>query len=497
MKHTRPNILLIMSDQHTQRITGCYGDSLVSTPHLDRLAARGVRFENCYTPSPLCVPARMSFLTGRYPCHQNCWTNSDVLPSDIPTTAHALGAAGYNPILVGRLHSIGVDQMRGYVRREVGDHSTNWVGGVPHSLGVLTKTNDPYRISIDTSGAGQSAYECHDDDVTECTLDVLEELAEARRAGDTKPFALTVGYLLPHQPYVARKEFYDRYKGRIGLPDVEIEKLNKIHPYLKWWREFTNTTNLENDAVLKARTAYYGLVEEMDTMIGRILDKLEKTGLDENTVVIYCSDHGDQLGERGLWWKQTFYDESAKIPLIVSWPGVFPEGHRRTQVVNLVDLAQTMLEICQAPSLPDSDGQSFLEVLRNPSHPWLNETFSEYCTDGMAPWTGTLPVQQRMIRSGKWKLNYYHGHEPQLFDLETDPQEINDLADDPTYRDICESLVARIMEDWNPEAIIADMTSRRESKELLKSWSRSVLPADQYRWELREEDNWLDEDELS
>ena len=152
MKHPRPNILLIMSDQHTQRITGCYGDGIVSTPHLDRLAARGVRFENCYTPSPLCVPARMSFLTGRYPCHQNCWTNSDVLPSDIPTTAHALGAAGYNPILVGRLHSIGVDQLRGYVRREVGDHSTNWVGGVPHSLGVLTKTNDPYRVSIEKSG---------------------------------------------------------------------------------------------------------------------------------------------------------------------------------------------------------------------------------------------------------------------------------------------------------------------------------------------------------
>ena len=346
-------------------------------------------------------------------------------------------------------------------------------------------------------GSGQSAYECHDDDVTECTLDVLEELAEAHAAGDTKPFALTVGYLLPHQPYVARKDFYDRYKNRIGLPDVGIEKLNKIHPYLNWWREFTDTTNLDNNAVLRARTAYYGLVEEMDTMIGRILDKLEETGLAKNTVVIYCSDHGDQLGERGLWWKQTFYDESAKIPLIFSWPGVFPEGQSRTQVVNLVDVAQTMLDLCQAPKLPDSDGQSFLEVIRNSSHPWVNETFSEYCTDGMAPWTGTTPVQQRMIRSGKWKLNYYHGHEPQLFDLEADPQEINDLADDPTYRDICESLVARIMADWNPAAIIADMTAKRESKELLKSWSRSVLPRDQYRWQLREEDNWLDENDPS
>ena len=494
MTSSRPNILLIMSDQHTMRVTGCYGDGIVSTPNLDRLAARGVRFTNAYTPSPLCVPARMSFLTGKHPYRQSCWTNSDILPSDMPTTAHALGAAGYEPILVGRLHSIGVDQMRGYVRREVGDHSTNWVGGVPHSLGVLAKTNDPYRVSIDKSGPGQSAYECHDDDVTESALSVLDELAESRKSGKKEAFAMTVGYLLPHQPYVARKAFYDRYKGKINLPDLGVEDINKVHPYLKEWREFTETTDLAADDILNARIAYYALVEEMDAMIGRILDKLEETGLDDNTLVIYCSDHGDQLGERGLWWKQTFYEESVKVPLIMTWPGVLPEGESRNQVVNLVDLAATILEACKAPSLPDSDGRSFLEVAHDPSRPWLNETYSEYCTDGMAPWTGPTPVQQRMIRSGKWKLNYYHGYEPQLFDIEADPQETNDLADDLTYRDIREGLTAKILTDWDPETIIADMAAKRESKELLKSWSRSVLPRDHHRWQLLENDNWLDEE---
>ncbi len=497
MANTRPNILLIMSDQHTQRITGCYGDTIVSTPNLDRLAAHGVRFDNAYTPSPLCVPARMSFLTGRHPCRQSCWTNSDVLPSDMPTTAHALGAAGYKPILVGRLHSIGVDQMRGYVRREVGDHSTNWVGGVPHSLGILSKTNDPYRVSIDKSGSGQSAYECHDDDVTKSTLSVLDELAKARKAGNAEPFAVTVGYLLPHQPYVARKAFYDRYEGRVGMPGVGVEDLNREHPYLREWREFTDTTDLAEDDILKARTAYYALVEEMDAMIGRILDKLEATGLDENTLVIYCSDHGDQLGERGLWWKQTFYDESVKIPLIMTWPGIIPEGESRNQVVNLTDLAATILDACEAPALPDSDGRSFLQVARDPSRLWLNETYSEYCTDGMAPWTTPVPVQQRMIRFGKWKLIYYHGYQSQLFDLEADPREINDLADDPSYRDIRDGLSAKILANWKPEAIIADMAAKRESKELLKSWSRSVLPPDCHRWKLLEEDNWLDEETQS
>ena len=132
----QPNILFIMSDQHAPRVTGCYGDEIVRTPNLDKLAAKGTTFDNAYTPSPLCVPARMSFLTGKYPSSQNCWTNSDSLASDLPTTAHSLGAAGYKPKLVGRLHSIGPDQMHGYEERFVGDHSTNWIGGFAHTMGV-------------------------------------------------------------------------------------------------------------------------------------------------------------------------------------------------------------------------------------------------------------------------------------------------------------------------------------------------------------------------
>ena len=143
------------------------------------MAARGVVFDNAYTTSPLCVPARMSFLSGRHPCRQNCWTNSDPLASDIPTTAHALGAAGYRPIPVGRLHAIGPDQLHGYVRRKVGDHSTNWVGGVPYSLGPLAKTNDPYRESIERSGPGQSSYQLHDRDVTAAARLRLRRLGQA------------------------------------------------------------------------------------------------------------------------------------------------------------------------------------------------------------------------------------------------------------------------------------------------------------------------------
>ncbi|MBT3359299.1 MAG: sulfatase-like hydrolase/transferase [Rhodospirillales bacterium] len=491
MPQERPNILFIMSDQHTQRVMGCYGDDVVATPNLDRLANCGVTFDAAYTPSPLCVPARMSFLTGRYPNRQSCWTNSDMLPSDQPTIAHCLGAAGYNPILVGRMHSIGPDQLRGFVRREVGDHSTNWIGGVPHSLGVLNKTNDPYRVSLDKSGAGQSSYECHDDDVTAATLQVLDEIAEARKGGDAEPFALSVGYLMPHQPFVARPEFYDRYKGRVGLPDIPA--VENEHPYMTEWRDFTGISDVPDDTAVRARTAYYALVEEMDAMIGCILDKLEELGLAENTLVVYTSDHGDQLGERGLWWKQTFYDESAKIPLLMSWPGTLPQGQHRGQVVNLIDLAATLLEAADAPPLPDADGRSFLQVARDGNRPWIDETFSEYCTDGVAPWTLPTPTRQRMIRTDRWKLNYYDGYRAQLFDMQNDPGETRDLALDPEFADLRDALIARVLVDWNPEKIADELAAKIPRKELLRDWSRAVKPADTYRWKIREEDNWLEE----
>jgi choline-sulfatase len=196
----RPNLLIIMSDQHAQRVTGCYGDPVVETPNIDRLARNGVVFDNAYCPSPICLPSRMSALTGRYPSHQNCWTNTDYLASDIPTMAHALGAGGYRPILVGRMHALGPDQLHGYVRREVGDHSPNWIGIPRHDMGELARTNDPYRESIVKAGPGQSAYEVKDHDVAASAIAVLEEIAAARASGSREPCALTVGVMLPHPP---------------------------------------------------------------------------------------------------------------------------------------------------------------------------------------------------------------------------------------------------------------------------------------------------------
>lgn len=486
-----PNLLFIFSDQHSQNVMGAYGDPIVHTPHLDRLAAGGVTFDNAYTTAPLCTPARMAMLTGQYSHRIRCWTNSDSLASDIPTHAHALGAAGIRTTLIGRLHAIGPDQLHGYTERRVGDHSTNWVGGYAHSLGVLDRTNEPFRVSIDQSGQGQSSYEVKDRDVTAATLDYLEELADARKKGSAEPFALTVGLMLPHQPYVCSPEDYASYDGKIAGPRLGPVGDNREHPYLRAWREHTDTLDLPDEPQIRARTAYCGLTTAMDRMIGQILDKLEASGLADDTLVIYASDHGDQLGERGYWWKQTFYDQSVKVPLILSWPGKLPAGERRDQVVNLLDLAATMLEVQGAPPLPDADGRGFLEVAKDGATPWLNETFAEYCTDGMARWTGTGPVQQRMIRHGRWKLVYYHGQRPQLFDLANDPDELEDLAEEPRCAGLRNGLIARVLADWNPDEIARHMARKVTNKRLLADWAKAVRPAESHLWEIKIADNWL------
>ena len=172
---------------------------------------------------------------------------------------------------------------------------------------------------------------------------------------------------------------------------------------------------------------------------------------------------------------------------------VLPEGERRSQIVNLIDLGPTMLEALGAPALPNAQGRSLLGVAKDAATPWLDETFSEYCTDGMAAWAGTEPVQQRMIRRGRWKLVYYHGHPPQLFDLEEHPAELNDLASDPRHAGIRDALVARVVADWDPEAIAREIAPRVADKRLLQAWARTVNPPESHRWPIRTEDNRLDQ----
>jgi len=484
----RPNLLYIHSDQHNPAIIGCYGDAVVQTPNLDRLASRGVRFESVYCPSPLCVPSRMAMLTGRFPYENRVWTNDHILDSAIPTLAHAMGAGGYTPVLIGRMHAVGLDQLHGYAERLVGDHGPNYPGGRGVDHGMLHGTAGPARISLQKSGPGQSAYQVHDEYVTAATVDYLNRLGVAKRSGQSpEPFSLSVGFMLPHQPFVARREDYEIYRGKVGLPRHPATSSDLQHPHLREWRRTTGIEDVPTDEIVRARTAYYGLVTALDRLIGQILDALRANDLEDDTLVLYTSDHGEQLGEHGLWWKQTFYEDSAKVPAILAWPGRVLPGTRTERVVSSLDLNATMLDALGAPALPASHGRSLLPLLLNPNSPWDDTAFCEYCTDEGA--------FQRMIRRGPWKLNYYHGQEPQLFNLAEDPHELRDLASDPGRQRLRAELIDEVLRGWDPVAIASDLALRRAESAVFRDWTAKVQPPDQYRWPLLPEMDYLDEEE--
>ncbi len=494
--NSRPNLLYIHSDQHNPFVTGCYGDPLVETPHLDRLAASGATFDAAYCTSPICVPSRMSMLTGLHPYQHQTWTNRHVLHSGIPTFAHALGAAGYRSVLAGRMHVRGPDQLHGYSDRLVGDHMPNHLGGPMPEMGILLGTETPVRKTLATSGPGQVAYQLHDEEVTAAAVNFLDGIGRECRAGLTPdPFSLTVGFMLPHPPYVPRQAAYERYRNRITLPRKPRPFAEERHPYLRHWRTHTGSETVSEDEARNTRAAYWALVSEVDTMVGQIVTALHANDLAENTLVIYTSDHGDMMGEHGLWWKHVFYEESVRVPLIMAWPGVITPGQRCDRVVSSLDVSATMLDALNAPALPHSPGRSLLGLVTAGSvgagrgtSTWEDLAFAEYCEDQYSPPGGAY---QRMVRSGAWKLIDYDHDPSQLFNLAEDPDELVDRAADPACAPVLAELRARVRAGWEPAQIRARMVEMDADNQILEAWARTTNPAEQYRWRPRAEMNRL------
>lgn len=492
-----PDILFLFSDQHARSVAGAYGDPLGVTPNLDALAGRGVTFDQAYCPSPICTPSRMSLLTGRWPHEQSCWTLDDMLASDLPTYAHALGAAGYRTISVGRMHSVGPDQHHGFTERLIGDCGPNWMGVARQRLGPLVGAQGPsgpgpdgLARSLALSGRGQSGYEVVDDATTQAACDRLAELGRDRRGGDATPFCMVAGFILPHCPFVARADDYDRFDGRVPAPRPPVPQ---IEPHwITQWRTEACTRFADTASVQRARTAYWGLVHALDAKIGRILTALQEAGLDENTLVIYASDHGEHAGERGLWWKNTMHEQSAGVPLILSWPGHLPEAARCGSVCNLVDIGATIIAAAGAVPLPRSHGRSLLPVARDPTAAWLDQTFCEYVTDLSSPWTGTRAQTIRMLRAGRWKYVHAEGDRPMLFDMQADPDEARDLWDSPAHAELRADLKARALAGWNPAAIRREVDLRCAEKAVLRDWGSRTQPASTAQFPIEDSDSWLE-----
>ncbi len=471
----QPNILIIMSDQHNPHIMGCAGDRVVRTPNIDKLAGQGVRFSHAYCGGPLCVPSRMTFLTGRNCSDINVFTNSGVLASDIPTFAHALGAAGYETVLCGRMHLSRDNPQHGFEKKLVGDVSTRWSSRAGGSLfGDIPKgLNSQKRISVEIAGPGRTSYQAFDRDVASAAVEFINN-----RSGEKRPFCLVVGFVLPHNPLICPRELFDEYFPQMDIPRMTDEEKKKIHPAVQKWREAHGVDNLSNSQVRTARAAYYGLVTMVDSFVGEVTGTLEKKGLHQNTAVFYTSDHGEMAGEHEMWWKSNFYEGSAGVPLIASFPGTFLEGKICSHPVSLLDIAPTLLELGGAGSLPRITGKSIMHCLKGScGGKQEKDIFSElYDTEVETP--------VRMVVRWPWKLVYYHGYEqPLLFNLEKDPGEINDCGREDVYDIVKKELLAALKDGWDAERIIKLRKEEIENQEIIAGWTSKVKAPDRDCWE--------------
>ena len=323
-------MLIVMSDQHSLRFMGSRGDTLIQTPALDKLASEGVSFNNCYCPSPLCVPSRMSFMTGRLPSGNRVLTNHDSLSSNIPTFAHALGAADYDCRLVGRMHFVGSDQLHGFARRDFGDIGSTWPGGTPPDMGSLSNARGNRAAELPRSGAGQTSYSRYDQLVLEKSLEVFDELsATYKQTG--RPFCLVVGLFLPHPPFIAPRELFEKYQGRTPAPSIPKRQPRDSASFDAAWYKACDFDSISESTQQLCAAAYYANVELIDSLFGQLSSRLDESGIAEDTALVYTSDHGEQLGERGMWWKSTFYDQSSKVPLIIRLPGTVQTGKNHRQ----------------------------------------------------------------------------------------------------------------------------------------------------------------------
>lgn len=455
----RNNVIVIMSDEHDPRMMGCAGHPLVRTPNLDALAARGTHFVNAYTPSPICVPARAAFATGRRVHDIRHWDNASPYTGEESGWGHRLQREGIRVESIGKLHYRNDEDPAGFDREHLPMHVVGGYGMVWASI------RDPYvsdsgrkRMFGDYIGPGESAYTGYDRSVTDRTVAWLREAGERDES-----FVLYVGLVAPHFPLVSPDPYFRLYPPET-LPAVKLSPRDgyRRHPWVQAYADFDHTEErfISEAERTDAFSAYFGLCSFLDHNVGCMLEALGASGLAEDTTVIYTSDHGDNLGARGVWGKSTLYQESVGVPMIVAGPDL-PAGRRRQTPVDLLDLYPTILQaagIDPGADMADRPGESLIELAAAEERP-QRVVFSEYHAAG----SNTAGF---MVRKGRWKFHYYVRFRPELFDLENDPEERHDLAADPEYRAVLAEMEAELRAICDPEAV--DAAAKRDQAAMIE-----------------------------
>jgi choline-sulfatase len=439
------NMLFIMSDQHSPHVVGCYGNDVVQTPNIDTLAANGTRFANAYTPTPICVPARASFATGRYAHQIGSWDNAKpYIGTEAPSWWHRLVSQGHEVTTVGKLHYRHVDDPSGFPDQRLPMHVLEGVGDLYALLRGEMPVRPQSRQHVLEARAGESEYIRYDRAIARESARFLREEA----TGQTKPWALFVSFATPHFPLIAPEQYVDLYPpDSLPWPVQAAPEEWPRHPALEIQRRFQALDlPFDEGTIRNAMAAYYGLVTFLDEQIGTVLRALADAGLRDDTRIVYTSDHGEMLGEHGLWWKSSMYEASVAVPMIVAGPDV-PAGKVAATNVSLVDCFPTIVEGVGAElAAEDADlpGTSLWRLAQEDDRP--RTVFSEYHTL-------FAPSAKYMIRTPQYKYIHYIDHPPQLFDLLEDPHELTDLAPDPTYAGTLRDHERELRSILDPEAV--------------------------------------------
>ncbi|MDZ5076295.1 choline-sulfatase [Nesterenkonia sp. HG001] len=471
-----PNIVVIQADQMAAQAMGAYGDQAAKTPHMDALAAEGAVFDRAYCNTPLCAPSRASMMTGLMPSELGCYDNGDDFQSSTPTFAHHLRNAGYHTALVGRMHFIGPDQQHGFEERLTTDVYPADLDMVPDWTRPLDQKLQWYHDADAVFSAGVSkatVQQDFDDEVGFRTLRHLNDRARANQwaashGEQARPFLMVSSFIHPHDPYEPPPEHWDRFTDS-DIPDPAHPQVPDAatDPHSHRLRAMSGFDVREPgiEEVRRARRAYYAAVSYIDDHVGRIRERLDTLGLAENTVIIVTSDHGDMLGEKGLWYKMSPYEQSSRVPLIVYGPERLVPRGRFSTAVSLLDLMPTLLELGRAPAA-ETPGDSVLEVARRERAGELGPEDRDVVIEYLAE--GTYRPQLTIVR-GRHKYITCPGDPDQLFDLETDPDELRNLASDPGHADVVAALHAELDARYDLTGLEAKVLASQGRRRLVAS----------------------------
>lgn len=463
MNESRPNILLLMADQLAAPALACYGHPVVKTPHLDKLAADGVVFENAYCNSPLCAPSRFSMMAGQLPSRIGAYDNAAPFSADVPTMAHYLRAGGYQTCLSGKMHFIGPDQQHGFEERLTTDI-------YPSDFGWTPDWEHPHRrpswyhnlLSVVQAGTCVTSNQLDFDEAV--GFQTIRHIHKLARRDDGRPWFLLASFTHPHDPFAVPQAYWDRYThAEIDMPTVgqlaydELDAHSRRLYHVSAMGDYAQT----EARIRNARHAYYGAISYIDDKVGQILNALDATGQRENTMVVFVSDHGEMLGERGLWYKMSFFEWSARVPILLNQPSRFAP-RSVSAPVSLVDLLPTLREIAGGDEASDYaapvDGQSLVPLADGVEEE--RSVYGELLAEG-----AVAPLL--MIRRGNYKYLFSEPDPEQLYDLAADPHEGDNLIGQPDHESMRRQLLAEVRAKWDVAGLHVQVLASQRRRRLV------------------------------